>query len=128
VALINGFKSLGARLERIGLEAGPLSQWLYGALQESGLLVELLETRHVKAALSAMPVKTDRNERASVLRTAMEKAAEQALRPLGCGRLGQWRPDGFETCSSAPPSSLKKPVRDDSAKMQGRGKANTLCW
>lgn len=62
VALVNWFKSLGVRLERIGLEAGPLSQWLYGALRESGLPVELLETRHVKAALSAMPVKTDRND------------------------------------------------------------------
>ena len=62
VALIKWFRSLGVRLERIGLEAGPLSQWLYGALQESGLAVELLETRHVKAALSAMPVKTDRND------------------------------------------------------------------
>jgi transposase len=50
------------RLERIGLEAGPLSQWLYAALREVGLAVELLETRHVKAALSAMPVKTDRND------------------------------------------------------------------
>jgi transposase len=62
VALINWFKSLGVRLERIGLEAGPLSQWLYGALRESALPVELLETRHVKTALSAMPVKTDRND------------------------------------------------------------------
>ena len=49
-------------LERIGLEAGPLSQWLYAALREGGLAVELLETRHVKAALAAMPVKTDRND------------------------------------------------------------------
>jgi transposase len=49
-------------LERIGLEAGPLSQWLYAALREAGLAVELLETRHVKVALSAMPVKTDRND------------------------------------------------------------------
>ena len=62
VALINWFKSLCTRMERIGLEAGPLSQWLYGALRESGLPVELLETRHVKAALSAMPVKMDRND------------------------------------------------------------------
>ena len=62
VALIHCIKSLGVRVERIGLEAGPLSQWLYGALRESGLPVELLETRHVKAALSAMPVKTDRND------------------------------------------------------------------
>jgi transposase len=62
VALINWFKFVGMNLERIGLEAGPLSQWLYGALLESELPVELLETRHVKAALSAMPVKTDRND------------------------------------------------------------------
>ena len=62
VALINWFNFVGVNLERIGLEAGPLSQWLYGALRESELPVELLETRHVKAALSAMPVKTDRND------------------------------------------------------------------
>jgi hypothetical protein len=42
VALIHCIKSLGVRVERIGLEAGPLSQWLYGALRESGLPVELL--------------------------------------------------------------------------------------
>jgi transposase len=34
-AMIKWFMSLGMRLERIGLEAGPLSQWLYGALHES---------------------------------------------------------------------------------------------
>ena len=54
-ALIAWLGSLGLSLERIGLEAGPLSQWLYAALREAGLAVELLETRHVKAALSAMP-------------------------------------------------------------------------
>jgi len=61
-ALIAWLCSLKLPLERIGLEAGPLSQWLYAALREGGLAVELLETRHVKAALSAMPVKTDRND------------------------------------------------------------------
>jgi transposase len=61
-ALIAWFGALGLNLERIGLEAGPLSQWLSAALREAGLAVELLETRHVKAALSAMPVKTDRND------------------------------------------------------------------
>src|SRR4051812_34074315 len=60
--LIAWLGSRGLRLERIGLEAGPLSQWLYAALRAAGLAVELLETRHVKAALSAMPVKTDRND------------------------------------------------------------------
>ena len=66
VALINWLVSQGVSLERIGLEAGLLSQWLYGALREAGLAVELLETRHVKAALSAMPVKTDRKDTRSL--------------------------------------------------------------
>lgn len=61
-ALIAWFGSLGLKLARIGLEAGPLSQWLYAALQQGGLAVELLETRHVRRALELMPVKTDRND------------------------------------------------------------------
>ena len=61
-ALINWFKSLGLELSRIGLEAGPLSQWLYAAMKQVGLVVELLETRHVRKAFEAMPVKSDRND------------------------------------------------------------------
>jgi transposase len=61
-ALIAWFGSLGSAIERIGLEAGPLSQWLYAALREAGLAVELLETRHVRDAFKAMPVKSDRND------------------------------------------------------------------
>ena len=61
-ALIAWFGSLGFGLERIGLEAGPLSQWLYAAMKQAGLAVELLETRHVRDAFKAMPVKTDRND------------------------------------------------------------------
>jgi transposase len=61
-ALIGWFGSLGFRLERIGLEAGPLSQWLFAAMREAGLAVELLETRHVRKAFEAMPVKSDRND------------------------------------------------------------------
>jgi transposase len=61
-ALLAWFEALGLELERIGLEAGPLSQWLYAALKQAGLAVELLETRHVRTALKTMPVKTDRND------------------------------------------------------------------
>jgi transposase len=61
-ALIAWFHSLGFCLERIGLEAGPLSQWLFAAMREAGLAVELLETRHVRKAFEAMPVKSDRND------------------------------------------------------------------
>jgi len=60
--LIAWFKALPFGLARIGLEAGPLSQWLYAGVKQAGFAVELLETRHVRDAFKAMPVKTDRNE------------------------------------------------------------------
>ena len=56
------FRDLGLEMTRIGLEAGPLSQWLYAAMKNEGLAVELLETRHVHDAFKAMPVKSDRND------------------------------------------------------------------
>jgi transposase len=61
-ALIGVLTGLALPLARIGLEAGPLSQWLHAALVEAGFAAVLLETRHVKAALSAMIVKTDRRD------------------------------------------------------------------
>jgi transposase len=61
-ALIGWFRSTGMAFSRIGLEAGPMSQWLYAAMRKAGFAVELIETRHVRAALTAMPVKTDRND------------------------------------------------------------------
>ena len=61
-ALLRHFADLEIAVSRIGLEAGPLSQWLHGSLVEAGFEVVLLETRHVKAALSAMTVKTDRKD------------------------------------------------------------------
>jgi transposase len=61
-ALIGWLRSLGLELARIGFEAGPLSQWLYAAMKQQGLAVELLETRHVRDAFKAMPVKSDRND------------------------------------------------------------------
>jgi transposase len=61
-ALIAWFGSVGLGVTRVGLEAGPLSQWLYAAMKEAGLAVELLETRHVRDAFKAMPVKSDRND------------------------------------------------------------------
>lgn len=61
-ALIAYIRSLGVAMDRIGLEAGPLSQWLYAAMRDAGLAVELLETRHVRDAFKAMSVKTDRKD------------------------------------------------------------------
>jgi len=50
------------RFKRIGLEAGPLSQWLFSALAEAGLPAICVETRHMRAALKAQINKTDRND------------------------------------------------------------------
>ena len=61
-ALVAWFKEVGLAMVRIGLEAGPLYQWLHAGLTRAGFAVMLLETRHVKAALSAMTVKTDRKD------------------------------------------------------------------
>jgi transposase len=61
-ALIAWLGSVGVKLLRIRLEAGPTSQWLYAAMKRAGLAVELLETRHVRDAFKAMPVKSDRND------------------------------------------------------------------
>ena len=61
-ALVGWLNSLGFAVKQIGLEAGPLSQWLHAGLTQAGFAVVLLETRHVKAALSAMTVKTDRKD------------------------------------------------------------------
>jgi transposase len=48
--------------KRIGLGAGPLSQWPFSALAEAGLRVICVETRHMRAVLKAQINKTDRND------------------------------------------------------------------
>jgi predicted NBD/HSP70 family sugar kinase len=91
----------GVRLKRVGLEAFSFSAWLFAALDEKGLPVVCVETRHAKAAMSAMLNKTDRNDarglaqmmRAGWFRAVHVKSREaQALRMLLAGRkamLGQ---------------------------------------
>ena len=55
--------SLGVSFGRIGVEAGPLSQWLVNGLMAVDLPVICVETRHMKALLTAQQIsKTDRND------------------------------------------------------------------
>jgi transposase len=61
-ALLAVLKNLAYHFKRIGLEAGPLSQWLYSALAEAELPVVCVETRHMRAVLKAQINKTDRND------------------------------------------------------------------
>jgi len=60
-ALLQVLKTGSYRFKRIGLEAGPLSQWLYSALAEASLPVICVETRHMRAVLKTQINKTDRN-------------------------------------------------------------------
>src|SRR6202042_3708841 len=61
-ALLAVLKNPAYHFERIGLEAGPLSEWLFGALAEAELPVVCVETRHMQAGLKAQINKTDRND------------------------------------------------------------------
>jgi transposase len=61
-ALLTVLKNPVHHFKRIGLEAGPLSQWLFSALADAGLPVICVETRHMRAALKAQINKTDRND------------------------------------------------------------------
>lgn len=88
-ALTTFLTHLDLPLARIGLEAGPLSQWLHAALVKAGFQAVLLETRHVKAALSAMIVKTDRRD---------ARGIAQLL------RMGWFRP---VHCKSAPAQEVR---------------------
>jgi transposase len=61
-ALLAVLRNPAYRFKRIGLEAGPLSQWLFSALAEADLPVICVETRHMRAVLKAQINKTDRND------------------------------------------------------------------
>ena len=61
-ALLAVLKTPAYHFKRIGLEAGPLSQWLYSAFAEAELPVVCVETRHMQTVLKAQINKTDRND------------------------------------------------------------------
>ena len=70
-------------LKRIGLEAGPLSQWIYSALAEPGSPVICVETRHMQAVLKAQINKTDRNDArgiAQMMRAGLYRPVHVTLR------------------------------------------------
>ena len=66
--LLAWLQALGGDIAALGLEAGPLSQWLHRGLTDAGLDAVLMETRQVKGALKAMPIKTDRRDAEGIAR------------------------------------------------------------
>ncbi len=81
----------GIAIDRLGLEAGPLSSWLHAGLKERGWPAICIETRRLRAVTRAMPVKSDRKDAeaiAQVMRTGwyrpvhVKSLASQQLRVL----------------------------------------------
>ncbi len=91
-ALLAVLTSAVYHFKRIGLEAGPLSQWLFSVLAEAGLPVICVETRHMRAVLKAQINKTDRNDArgiAQMMRAGLYRPVHvKTLRSqkLGAGR------------------------------------------
>jgi len=92
-ALLAVLKNRAYHFKRIGLEAGPLSQWLYSALAEAELPVICVETRHMRAVLKAQINKTDRNDARGIAQMM------RALSPGSCEDVTQ-----SETTHAADPS------------------------
>src|SRR3984893_785806 len=61
-AISSWLKAVDVAIERLGLEARPLSPWLSQSLQGDGLPAGGIETWRMKGATAAMAVKTDRND------------------------------------------------------------------
>jgi transposase len=75
--LVAFFGACGMPMERVGLEACSLTAWLHAGLLEAGLPAICIETRQAKAAMGAMPNKTDRNDArgiAQIMRTGWYRA------------------------------------------------------
>lgn len=75
----------GFACKRVGLEAGPMSQWLYAELAASGLPVICVEARHMRSALAAQRNKTDRNDARGIAQMM---------------RVGLYRPEHVKTLPS----------------------------
>lgn len=95
-ALSRWLANLEGSVAAIGLEAGPLSQWLHRGLTEAGVDTVLMETRQVKGALKAMPIKTDRRDSEGIARQlhlgwfrpvhCKSASAQEVRAALGAGR------------------------------------------
>src|SRR6478736_5286312 len=104
-AIIAFLSSAGVEYARIGLEAGPLSQWLVNGLSAAGLPVICVETRHMKAVLKALQVKTLASQQRRMLLTSrkllrdklqdMENELRGTLRNFGL-KVGMVSPGQFE--------------------------------
>ena len=120
-ALLSVLKSPAYRFKRIGLEAGPLSQWLFSALAEAELPVVCVETRHMQAVLKAQINKTDRNDArgiAQMMRVGL-------YRPVHVKTL---RSQKLRECSDPSQTVAVEGDRQVRGAHQGAGRELTRLW
>lgn len=83
-AVVATLRTFERPLERIGLEACPLTAWLHDGLRKGGLSAICIETRRANAAMKTMPNKTDRNDAralAQIMRTGWFREVHVKSRP-----------------------------------------------
>jgi transposase len=61
-AIVGALTKWRKKIQLVGVEACPLSEWLHGAINECGLHTVCIEVRHAHRFLSSRPNKTDRND------------------------------------------------------------------
>jgi len=90
-AIVAWFRQARLQVERVGLEAGPLSPWLHSGLVSGGLAAICIETRRMRSATQLMAVKTDRVDARAIAQAMrvgwytvvhVKSAASQELRVL----------------------------------------------
>ena len=65
-AIVRALRRHAPEVEKVGLETGPTSTWLWHELRAAGVAVVCLDARHAQAALSMRLNKTDRNDAAGL--------------------------------------------------------------
>ena len=91
-ALVSFLRKLPHGIAAIGLEAGPLSNWLHKGLTDAGFEAVLMEIRQVKSALKAMPIKTDRRDA-----EGFSRSRYPSFNRSDCYRLERQLPGGVHT-------------------------------
>lgn len=78
-AIADWLSTWAGKLERVGMETGPLAVWLWNALAARKLPIICLDARHASGVLKMMPNKTDRHDArglAQIIRTGWFKPVQ----------------------------------------------------
>lgn len=131
-ALVRLFREGGLTYTRIGLEAGPLLQWLHAGLTAAGFEVVLLETRRVKAVLGAMTMKMDRNDARGMARMIrmgwFRPVHAKTSRRRRCGLCGQKARAVHKRCRGSASPSTPMPGRDGCGTSSVAARRLSIVW